>query len=64
MVQNYHRTERFSIMILILPGVLPSIGVVTLLNAELVIVPRLDSSVFAEYVVCNTSNVDDAFGVV
>ena len=51
-------------MILILPGVLPSIGVVTLLNAELVIVPRLDSSVFAEYVVCNTSNVDDAFGVV
>ena len=43
---------------------LPSIGVVTLLIVELVIVSRLDSSVFAEYVVCNTSIVDDALGVV
>ena len=43
---------------------LPSIGVVTLFNVELVILSRLDSSVLTEYVVCNTSNVDDAFGVV
>ena len=43
---------------------LPSIGGVIVFNVELIIVSRLDSSVFAEDVVCNTSIEDDALGVV
>ena len=43
---------------------LPSIGGVTVFDVEPVIESRLDSSVFAEDVVCNTSIVDDALGVV
>ena len=43
---------------------LPSIGVVTVFNVENVIGSMLDSSVFAEEVVCNAFIVVVAFGVV